>query len=177
MPESGAFLVSQLDMARELGRRRRLRSQLPLGIAGLLIANVSVIAAYANQAAITAGLGMALGPSLLLLCALPTGTLEVGVTISCAASTCCIAMFWHLIGVALTEVRGCGPPAHTQRACVVFRMVNAYAIGVASVHALYACFLGLALYGSMTRSSWLPSRPPRASLDATWRFVGSNMIW
>jgi uncharacterized membrane protein (UPF0136 family) len=177
MPSTGASLVSQLDMARELGRRRRLRSQLPLGIAGLLIANLSVIAAYANQTTLSAGIGMALGPSLLLLCAMPTGTLEVGVTISCAATMIGTTMVWHLVGAVLTEVRGCGPPAHTQRACVVFRTVNAYSICVTSVHALYACFLGLALYGSMTRSSWLPSRPPRASLDATWRFVGSIMFW
>lgn len=169
-------LVDRVDEVRRLGRNRRLRFQLPLGIAGLLFANVSVVASFAGRVTALAGYGMAGGPWLLLLCVLPTDGFAIGLAAVTVAALITVAGVYHLIPLLLMVE--C-PPSHSQAACDLFVGIDGYAVAVFGVHFVYAVYLCLALLGeiSPSYSSWLPARPLRATLTSIWRCVGSVLLW
>jgi hypothetical protein len=166
-------LAGRLEDARQLARRGRLRVQLPLGLTGVIIGTVSIATSWATQTSVLGMFGMGLGPWLLLLCVLPTETRAIGLAIALAVLMILQAFWYHAIAIAMLDATGCGPPTHSERACVIFRVVDYYAVTMLGAHCVYALYLGVALYGAFSGARWLPSRPPRASLESTWRLVGS----
>jgi hypothetical protein len=167
-------LVGQLDEVRRLGRNRRLRFQLPLGIVGLALGGCSVVAGFAGRVSALCAYGVAGGPWLLLLCVLPTDARAIAVTIATFVVLLTIASVYHTILLLLLD--GC-PPSHSKAACELFLVVDGCALAVFAAHLVYSLYLALALYGETTQSRRLPSRPLRATLDSSWWCLGSVLLW
>jgi hypothetical protein len=171
-------LVGRLDAVRELGRSRRLRIQLPLGISGMIIAiaNVSAAACWGMSLTALGGLGMALGPWLLLLTVMPNDALSIGLAAATVVLISCIAILSHLVPLLL--LADTCPSPHSAHGCPVYRSIASYAVGVLSLHAGYAAYLGIALFGfhAQQRWPWLPARPPRATLISLWRCMAGIML-
>jgi hypothetical protein len=181
------LVEGRLAEARRLGRRWRLRFQLPLGIAGVAIATVSIVGGWTTGKTALGGYGICGGPWLLLCCVLPTETRAIAAAIVCVSlcsATCAVyhalALGFILDGAAAATASAagelCAPPRDASYGCASFRAISAYAVAILVVFTLLFIFLGVALYGSTSRSSWLPARPPRATLDSLWRLSGSVLI-
>lgn len=174
-------LVGRLDAVRDLGRSRRLRIQLPLGISGMLIASASIVASWTLSATTFGAYGIALGPWLLLLCVMPNGSRSIGVAAAALALLSTFSAFNHALTL-LSLIELCSPsrvPAAPRGGCAVYRGVSIYAVGVLLVHAAYAIYMGVALFNfhSQARWRWLPVRPPRATLISLWRIAGSVLLF
>jgi ABC-type nitrate/sulfonate/bicarbonate transport system permease component len=113
----------------------------------------------------------------MLFCVLPTDPRATALAIACVAYCCMHCAVFHSVTLGLFDAnRACAPPRHTAYGCAAFRAINVYAIVVLTAFTFLVLWLGVALYGSLSRSRWLPARPPRATLDALWRLVGAAMI-
>lgn len=88
---------------RAFGRRRRLRIQLPLGGAGLLIGLAGIGATITAQGYVFGGMGMALGGWLLLLSVTSTDTWAINLSI-CVTTILIATAVYQAVGGARVGV-------------------------------------------------------------------------
>lgn len=167
-----ADIVCKLEEVRRLARRRRLLFQLPLGIAGLLISNVSVITGFAIGRSVVVGFGTAFGPWLLLLCVMPTDLTAVIVAQIACIGLLNVVFVYHLLPFALTTA-DCERSGRAALSCDAFDVLNGYATAVVGAHLVLAGYnIVTMVHRHRTHARWLP----RASLEVSWRILGSFLL-
>jgi hypothetical protein len=158
-----AGLASCLDEVRRLGRARRLRFQLPLAIAGGTIGLGSLCASLALQWIVLGGMGIALGPWLLLLCIMANDARAIAIAISLGVLLMAASCFL----MAQQAFAPCNARL-SERSCLTVHVLSYYSMIVLFLHAIYA----LRLEWKLLRGSL----PARAALERMWQCVGSLML-
>jgi hypothetical protein len=156
-------VAGRLNEVRRLGRLRRLRFQLPLGVFSVSVSASSGLAAVLMDWALLGGIGAWFGLWLFMLCIMPCDRRSILLTISFAALTTMVTGVFLLVPLA----KPCNPN-FSRRSCITNGAVCAFGVLTTAVHTAHAVHIGLQL--------WLRSRPPRAALDSIWRCVGSVMV-
>jgi hypothetical protein len=167
-------LVGRLDQVRQLGRRRRLRIQLPLGGLGMFVSVVSVVVSYSIKWPSCGGLGMALGPWVLLLCVMPTDARAIGLAIVLIGVLIGVATCTRLLALAVVTEGGCA--GVSQLTCTTFVASTSYGVGWLLLHFGYALYLGVGLCGAVYGIPFLPSISPRTALNSLWQSAGSLLV-
>jgi hypothetical protein len=160
----------RLDEVRRLGRLRRLRIQVPLTCAGVLIAFAGVATGVSRSWLALGGFGGAFGPWVILLGVLPTQSHIIGISLASMMAIFGFAMFASALSVFVS------PCVSSAELCTVLLVANLYAIVVLGIGVLVAAAIGLALANNTLRVPWLPSRPPRAALLWTWHLAGALLL-
>lgn len=156
-------LAGRLDEVRRLGRARRLRVQLPLGVFSVLVSMGSGAAAVTLDWVLLGAMGFWLGLWLFMLCVMPNDRRLIVLAIALVAMISAVTGAFLLIPLA----KPCDPN-FSRRSCITNHSVCAFAVLATALHFAHAVRIGMML--------WLRSRPPRAALDSIWRCMGSGMV-
>lgn len=156
-------LAGRLDEVRRLGRARRLRVQLPLGVFSVLVSVSSASAALIMDWALLGAIGLWLGLWLFMLCVMPNDRRLISLAIALVALITAVTGVFLLIPLA----KPCNPK-FSRRSCITNGCLCSFGVLTTALHAALAARIGANL--------WLRARPPRAALDSIWRCMGSVMV-